>query len=214
MRTETAPGCRAMPYASTDMNTRMDKLTNAVAGVVLCGGRSSRMGMNKSQLNFGGLPLYKHMCHLLQLAGIKNIFLSGPDGIQDMLPGRGPLGGMHACMNDLCGRFTHALFVPTDMPLLTSTQIRDLASHESDAEALYYAEQIFPLRLTLSTQTRGKLALQLMTDIKSGRSIKNFIRSLQRDFLPIEQNDLASFININTPQEWQALNITRESRKF
>jgi molybdenum cofactor guanylyltransferase len=158
--------------------------------------------------------LYRHMFNLLRQAGIKNIFLSGPDGIQDMLPGRGPLGGMHACMNDFYGRFTHALFVPTDMPLLSSIQIHDLAMHESDAEALYYAEQIFPLRLALSTQTRGKLALQLMTDIESGRSIKNFIRSLQRDFLPVAQHDLASFININTPQEWHALNMAREHREF
>jgi molybdopterin-guanine dinucleotide biosynthesis protein A len=192
----------------TDM--RMHK----VAGVVLCGGRSSRMGTDKSHLEYDGLPLYEHMRRTLRLAGIEHVFLSGLDGIQDVLPGRGPLGGMHACMHAMAGQFSHALFVPTDMPLLTAAQIRKLAWHNSDAEALYYLEQVFPLRLSLSPQTRGKLTLQLMTEIESRRSIKNFIRSLQTDSLLTGQSDLESFININTPQEWHALNITREHRGF
>jgi molybdopterin-guanine dinucleotide biosynthesis protein A len=191
----------------------MDKKV-IVAGVVLCGGRSSRMGADKSRLEYRGLPLSEHMSGLLRLAGIHDVFTSGPDGIQDMLPGRGPLGGMHACMNALAGQFSHALFVPTDMPLLSTTQISNLAWHGSDAEALFYLEQFFPLRLSLSPQTRGKLALQLMTGIESRRSIKNFIRSLETDSLPTEHCDLKSFANINTPQEWRALNIIRGHRGF
>jgi molybdopterin-guanine dinucleotide biosynthesis protein A len=196
------------------INITMDMRMHRVAGVVLCGGRSSRMGMDKSRLEYGGLMLYEHMRHTLRLAGIENVFLSGPDGIQDVLPDRGPLGGMHACMHAMAGQFSHALFVPTDMPLLTAEQIRKLAWHDSDAEALYYLEQTFPLKLSLSPQTRGKLTLQLMTETGSGRSIKNFIRSLQRDSLPTGQSNQASFTNINTPQEWQALNISRERRGF
>jgi molybdenum cofactor guanylyltransferase len=206
MWTATVNGCRAMRSASMPMLK--------IAGVVLCGGRSSRMGTDKSRLEYGGLPLYEHMRHTLRLAGIENVFLSGPGGIQDVLPGRGPLGGMHACMHAMAGQFSHALFVPTDMPLLTAAQLRNLAWHSSDAEALYYLEQVFPLRLSLSSQTRGKLALQLMAEIESRRSIKNFIRSLQTDSLPTGQSDLESFANINTPQEWQALHITRGHRGF
>jgi molybdopterin-guanine dinucleotide biosynthesis protein A len=96
------------------------------------------------------------------------------------------------------------------MPLLTAAQIANLAWHNSDAEALYYMEQIFPLRLSLSPQTRGKLALQLMAETESRRSIKNFIRSLRTDSLPTEHGDLESFANINTPQDWQVLNRAHE----
>jgi molybdopterin-guanine dinucleotide biosynthesis protein A len=197
------------------MNTRtpMDNKA-AVAGIVLCGGQSSRMGSDKSRLEYRGQPLFEHMRNLLRQAGIENTFLSGPDGIQDILPGRGPLGGMHACMHALAGQFSHALFVPTDMPLLSVAQLRNLAWHSSDAEALYYREQVFPLRLSLLPQTRGKLTLQLMTEIESGRSIKNFIRSLQTDSLPIDHSDLKSFANINTPQEWHTFKLSRANRVF
>lgn len=181
----------------------------AVAGIVLCGGQSSRMGSDKARLEYRGLPLFEHMRSLLRQAGIENAFLSGPDGIQDILPGRGPLGGLHACLHTLAGRFSHALFVPTDMPLLSASQLRNLAHYKSDAEALHYQEQVFPLRLALSPQTRGKLTLQLMTETESGCSIKNFMRSLQTEPLPLEYDDLQSFANINTPQEWKALNTLK-----
>lgn len=185
------------------MSTHMN--TPRIAGVVLCGGLSSRMGTDKARLLYHGRPLSEHMSGLLRLAGVEQIFLSGPDGIQDILPGRGPLGGMHACMNVLAANFSHALFVPVDMPLLTPEHIRTLGLHASDAEVLYYAEQIFPLRLALSARTRGGLMLHLTTEMERSRSIKNFIRSLPADALPVAAHDLASFVNINTPQDWGAL---------
>ncbi len=177
-----------------------------IAGVVLCGGRSSRMGTDKSQLEYRGLPLLRHMSNLLQSATGENVFTSGPHGIEDILPGRGPLGGMHACMNTLIADFTHVLFVPVDMPLLQPAQLSNLIAHPSEAEALHYAEQIFPLRLKLSARTRSILMLHLTADIESRRSIRNFIRSLETDCLPSKSNELPSFVNVNTPQDWNSLN--------
>jgi molybdopterin-guanine dinucleotide biosynthesis protein A len=183
------------------MNTRMLK----IAGVVLCGGRSSRMGSDKSQLQYRGLALSEYMSHLLHEAGIKQVFLSGPDGITDILPGLGPLGGIHSSMRALSGSFSHILFVPVDMPLLNPAQLHKLSWQDSAAEALHYAEQVFPLRLALTAQTRGTLDEQVAESSASRRSIRNFINALHTVSLPVEACDLESFSNINTPQDWSRL---------
>jgi molybdopterin-guanine dinucleotide biosynthesis protein A len=187
------------------MSASMKMSTHKTAGVVLCGGRSSRMGVDKSRLEYRGLPLFEHMSRLLQLAGVQDVFLSGPEGIRDILPDRGPLGGMHACMNALAARFSHALFVPVDMPLLDPAQLGELVSYPSEAEALHYAEQFFPLRLALSAPARSKLMLHLTANIESQRSIRNFIRSLQTATPPGIWSDPASYLNVNTPQDWRTL---------
>lgn len=177
-----------------------------MAGVILCGGRSTRMGTDKSRLEYRGLPLSVHMSRLLRHAGIHDIFISGPDGIPDELPGLGPLAGIHACMQALCSRYSHALFVPVDMPLLRAACIRALAGSASDAEALHYAQQVFPLRLALTAQTRGTLDELLSESAAGRRSIRNFIDGLYSGSLPVEASDTEAFSNINTPQQWRALN--------
>lgn len=176
-----------------------------IAGVVLCGGRSTRMGSDKSQLRYRGLALSEYMSGLLRQAGVEHTFLSGPDGIRDILQDRGPLGGMHACMNALAADFSHLLFVPVDMPLLRPEQLRRLSLEASAAEALHYAEQVFPLRLVLSPRVRGKLAMQLAEGEQDRRSIKELMRALDSEALPQPEPATKSFINVNTPQEWQAL---------
>jgi molybdenum cofactor guanylyltransferase len=189
---------------STHRNAGMSM--SRIAGVVLCGGRSSRMGADKSRLRYRGRPLSEHMGALLRQAGVEHTFLSGPDGIRDILPGRGPLGGMHACMNALAAEFNHLLFVPVDMPLLRPEQLRRLVLEEAgDAEVLQYAEQVFPLRLALSPRVRGSLMLHLTMETEKLRSIQRFIRSLPARSLPVAAPDLAAFINVNTPRDWNSL---------
>jgi molybdopterin-guanine dinucleotide biosynthesis protein A len=108
-------------------------------------------------------------------------------------------------MHALAGDFSHALFVPVDMPLLEPALLRKLASHESAAEVLYYSEQIFPLRLALTAQTRGTLDEQVAESAANRRSIKNFINAVHEEALPLDPAGLESFSNINTPQDWRLL---------
>ena len=78
--------------------------------ILLCGGKSSRMGQDKALLRFEASPyrwqgmaptLLEHQQLLLIHAGASEIVLSGSrDGaIADHWPDKGPLAGIHACLS-------------------------------------------------------------------------------------------------------------------
>ena len=64
-----------------------------LSGIVLAGGRSSRMGTDKAGLSFRGMTLLEWQVSKLQRLGIEEIIISGSRGVRDVFPGRGPLGG-------------------------------------------------------------------------------------------------------------------------
>ena len=70
-------------------------------GLVLAGGQSSRMGHDKSQLTWGGLPLYQFMLEKLAFSEINDSFLSSnhleeKQAIKDIIPKKRPYQ-WHSC---------------------------------------------------------------------------------------------------------------------
>ena len=79
--------------------------TMDATAVVLAGGRSTRMGRDKAFLDLAGKPLIARVLDVL-LPLFREVLVSGPrrppyDGlglplVPDIVPGRGPLSGLHA----------------------------------------------------------------------------------------------------------------------
>jgi molybdenum cofactor guanylyltransferase len=82
-----------------------------VAGAVLTGGSSSRMGADKTLLEVRGAPLAAHAARALSEAGIDPVRCIGGDldalrraGLEatpDLWPGEGPLGGILTALRSL-----------------------------------------------------------------------------------------------------------------
>ena len=95
-------------------------------GVVLAGGRSSRMGTDKAGLLWRGQSLLEHMRELLQEAGAVRVLTSGPyvgaGGLPDQEADMGPLGGLLTlAQTQVDGVY---VLVPVDMPLLSASLLR------------------------------------------------------------------------------------------
>ena len=99
-------------------------------GFVLAGGQSSRMGRDKTLLEFGGRPLVAHALDLFQEAGIKAMIAGAASSgrasleafapvIEDASPGLGPLSGICAALSVTSARY--AVFLPVDLPLLPAS---------------------------------------------------------------------------------------------
>ena len=175
-------------------------------GVVLAGGRSSRMGQDKARLAWRGQPLLTHACATLAAAGAAAVVVSGdyPEwgGLADTTPGLGPLGGVARVFEALPDGAL--LLMPVDMPLLTPSLLRVLASHDTAACAAY-RDYILPLRVRVDAGSRAVLA-QLLADPEGRRSLRALHEALGGEFLELPSGWRAELVNCNTPDEWQAVN--------
>src|SRR5262245_18679637 len=100
-----------------------------VGGVVLCGGRSSRMGQPKAWLPFAGEPLLARVVRLVGEAASPVVvvaaagqelppLLADVEIVRDPEPDRGPLQGLAAGLAALRGRAAAAFVTSCDAPFL------------------------------------------------------------------------------------------------
>ena len=104
------------------------------AAVLLAGGKSSRMGRDKSALLVNGKPLWQHQLATLRATQPAEIFISGKsDGpyagcgveiLADEFPDCGPLGGIATALRRCTSEFLLVLAV--DMPAMTAEFLRAL----------------------------------------------------------------------------------------
>lgn len=202
----TASGAKAARSAMSDIEPLSQGA--CVTGVVLAGGRSSRMGCDKATLTWQGRSLLEHMRLLLLQVGADVVLSSGAgrgrDAIADQVAGAGPLGGIASVA-------THAadgwmLVVPVDMPRLTPGLLRELLreSIRSGRPALCYRGQPLPLCVRLDGHARATIA-GLLAARSRGRSLRAMHRALHGECLPVEPGMVAAFSNCNTPRDWEAL---------
>src|SRR5437763_17176932 len=92
-----------------------------LAGFVLAGGKSSRMGEDKASLHLAGQTLLDIACHKL-LAIMPDVFIVGSrkqlgaEAIEDIFADRGPLGGIHAAL--ATGHAQLNLVMAVDLPFV------------------------------------------------------------------------------------------------
>ena len=111
------------------------------AGVVLAGGRSSRMGRDKALLPFAGRPLIAHAISILHEAGLTasiagagealrslaSSLPGSPPVIADPEPGLGPLAGICAALQSTTA--SRAVFLPVDAPFLPPSLLVYMVRH-------------------------------------------------------------------------------------
>ena len=162
-----------------------------ILGVVLAGGKSSRMGQNKSQLIFNGTSLLEYAKDSLKQAGCRHVIISGQYGLPDDTPHLGPLGGISTIIkhNKTPEIF---LFLPVDMPYLQSQDLKkliDILLEKKEIETAFFKGSPLPFSLRNTQLT-----------IPDRGSIKAFLAPLMTKTLLLPSPYLS---NINTPQQWQ-----------
>ena len=107
--------------------------------LLLAGGKSSRMGKDKAELIYEGKTFMEHMLSIADELGIEKKYISGHcyDGdkaqvVWDEYPGRGPLGGIHACMKAVETPF--CLVLPVDVPGVSVRFLKGLLGSHQKSE--------------------------------------------------------------------------------
>lgn len=189
-----------------------------VTGVVLAGGASQRMGRNKAFLELDGRSLIEvviermeSVCaEVLVVAGDAQLYASlGVSVIEDRFRGVGALGGLHAGLEAASHELS--LVVGCDMPFLNLDLLRAFAGWAEgfDVAVLRHGEEEYvePLH---GAYRRTCLPVMEAAIRAKRRRIVSFFPHVQvryvtlTDVAPFDP-DLRSFRNVNTPQEWQAV---------
>jgi molybdopterin-guanine dinucleotide biosynthesis protein A len=201
--------------------------TARAAGIILAGGRSSRMGTPKAALEWHGSTL------LRRVVGVVGRSLDGPvvvvrapeqelpelpDGVEvveDAREGRGPLQGLAAGLAAVRERAHAAYASSTDVPLLHPRFIRQvLAALDDDVDVVL--PEVGGFRHPLAAVYRTKLVDVVERLIAEDRMRPAFlfeacrVRRLDADALLADpalaalDPDLDSVLNLNEPSDYEA----------
>lgn len=182
-----------------------DKLK--IAGIVLAGGLSSRMGQDKAKLQLAEQTLLARAVDLLGRLDIDKTFVSGCysdfDCITDIYQQLGPLGGLHACVEALYDDYDAVFVLPVDMPLIGDPQCAYLLSEfKKHQQGVYYGQANFPMILALTLPLKNYLTEALASAQKKHRSLYRLLNTLNiQPVNDIKQQD-CRFQNSNTPDQW------------
>ncbi len=192
-----------------------------VAGVILAGGRNSRMGgTDKAFLTVGGqtvvartVGVLRQVCEQIVIVSNSPERYAGFDVeiTHDRFPSHGPLAGMHAGLMQV--RAPWAFVVACDMPFLRVEPIRHLQSRLDDSDAVvpWWDGDVEPLHAFYATRIHTEIAGILQAG--SG-AVRDLLRAIDVTYVPeAEMSRIAgsdeSFRNVNTPEEAERYAVQR-----
>jgi molybdenum cofactor guanylyltransferase len=196
-------------------------MAHSVGGVILCGGRSSRMGRPKAWLPFGEELMLQRVVRLVREVVEPVVVVAAPGQALPELPvevlrgedreeGRGPLEGLLAGLEKLveCEPEIEAAYVTScDVPLLVPDLIRFLMNRRAAYEVVVPVESEFahPLAALYRVSVRATVRELLAAGELRPRAL---FRRVATRRVPVEElrevdPGLQSFLNLNHPEDYQ-----------
>jgi molybdopterin-guanine dinucleotide biosynthesis protein A len=200
----------------------MDDINQAsllpITGIILAGGKSSRMGRNKAFMSWEGEPLIERSLSVFK-AVFQEVIISTNQPelyqkyevkiVRDNYLDHGPLGGLEASLRASANNY--AFFAACDMPFLSENLIRFMAS-KLDQEDILVPEingELHPLHafyhkncLPIFERHLNDNQLKLTKIIRQHKNVHYLSETELSDIALLE----LCFSNVNTPEEWQNLN--------
>jgi molybdopterin-guanine dinucleotide biosynthesis protein A len=183
-----------------------------ISGIILSGGKSSRMGKNKAFIEIDGVPIIQRIYDLFKTIFSEIVIVTNQMELfqnfdakiyRDLIPNQGVLGGLYTGI--FCSSLPHIFCVACDMPFLKGPVIRYLIEKMDDYDVVV---------------PRTKDGLQPLHAIYSRNCLDPIRKIIEQkqlkiiDFYPmvkvniVEEKEFRSldparesFLNVNTPEE-------------
>ncbi|RME98275.1 MAG: molybdenum cofactor guanylyltransferase [Chloroflexi bacterium] len=189
----------------------------SVSVAILAGGRSKRMGRDKAFLTVGGVPVIERVIARVRSL-TDDLFISTNNGekyrrfglptVPDVIPDKAALGGIYSAI--CAAKYAHVLVVACDMPFLNRPLLKHLIRlaptadvvtpriHTTQPETLHavYAKACLPA-------IEAKLAANRLRIIGFFDDVT--VRYLEAPEISQFDPQFHSFLNMNTPDDWQKL---------
>lgn len=194
-----------------------------MTGIVLAGGKSSRMGFNKALIEFGGRRLIEATVDCLAALFPEVLIIAndpplyaylGRKVVPDLIPESGSLGGIYTGLS--VASHPTSFFAACDMPFLNADLIT-LLVHEAegwDAVVPLVGGELQPLHAVYA-----KTCLPFMKEAIGGGVLKiaRFfpkvkVKIIEEPALRAVDPHLLGFMNVNTPLELERAEAIRRQR--
>lgn len=207
----------------------------AVAGLVLAGGRSRRMGRPKEWLACDDRAMLRRVVDVVASAASPVIVSARPgqelpalpagvEVVPDLYEGCGPLEGVLRGLQALDGRATAAFVCACDYPLMTAATIRRLIEHlnendEFDGVVPEVEGRPHPLAAVYRAAVAGAAREALLEGERRVRAWVSRLRTRRDDVdaWPDAAQHRDSFLNVNAPDDYdrmvEALRSPRDRRR-
>ncbi len=188
-----------------------------ITGVILAGGKSSRMGVNKALLQLGKQKIIERIVDLMcsifsEVIIITNTpeeyeFLNLPL-FEDIYKWKGPLAGIHSA---LIHSQTEKIFVLScDVPLMSKEMVEYIIDYESNkpikfCEAAGYHQ---PLVGLYSKRILNDLEQFLKNDDVSDKRFHHFLKVVDSEIIHPEKLSFYRdeiFFNVNKPEDFEQI---------
>jgi molybdopterin-guanine dinucleotide biosynthesis protein A len=199
-----------------------DLLSNITAAI-LAGGKSSRMGSDKSFAVLNNKSIFQYVLNCIQELGLPTILITNsPDKYaayalrmyEDIVPDQGALGGLYTAIQKSETDFT--LCVACDMPFLNVSLLKhllQLCSPDWDVVVPCIGERPEAMHAVYRKTCTEAIKVQLAAGKLKASGFFDQMRVCYVDEAVIRQfdPDLRSFMNVNTLDDLEtALRLTKE----
>ena len=185
-------------------------------GVILAGGKSSRIGMDKLLLPVHGRPMIEHILSVLDEVFEQIIVVGKPSTyleclgplvvVEDKIRGIGPMGGVYTGLQYMEAEY--GFFVACDMPFLDASIIRQQVRWAQkgiwDAVVPRYNQLLEPLHGVYSKRCLKPVSILIR---QGDYRIRRLYDLVNVRYLDIESEKVfrRAFYNINTVETWQEI---------
>ncbi|MFD2200174.1 molybdenum cofactor guanylyltransferase [Shivajiella indica] len=199
------------------MRISMTKMTdkNNITGVILAGGKNSRMGSDKGLLQVGGKSIMERQIEVLQSL-VKEIIIIhngnnyghlGVKIFKDIIPDSGPMGGIYTAL--MVSQTSKIFILSCDMPFISSELVKMIFNEADNCDIAIprHGKKLEPL-----CAVYDKSCLVTFKELLDQKALKmmDALDFFKVNEITVPQEILATqpFANINTPEDYLKITST------
>lgn len=193
---------------------------NDVTGIILAGGKSSRMGENKSFLKIQNETIIERIVKLMKsIFSEVMIVTNSPDEykflvlqlFEDIYKNKGPLGGIHSGLTH--SKSEKNFVISCDVPLMTNEMIEYIVEYKSDRPIQFckVGSYLQPLVGVYFKSLIAEIEKTISSDEVSDRSFHHFLKKTDANIIYPQSLSFFKeeiFFNLNNPEDYEILKLS------
>lgn len=210
----------SMDFKQLSVSTHQSDASKKGA-IILCGGKSSRMGRDKATLPFGPELMLQRVVRLLsEVVDSSSIIVVSAEGqilpplppeirvVHDEAPGRGPLEGLAAGLKAVPNHIEAVYATSCDVPLMATEFVRAMFDYLGNHEIAVPVEGQFhhPLAAVYRPRVLPVVKQLLAANNLRPRFLFDEVSTIEVEVESLREFDptLSTLMNLNRPEDYEA----------